>query len=366
MKSRAFTDDDWPEFERFAAKHFGPSHMTDRRFNEHWFRTPWYDSWAARVIQNAEGRVIGMMMTIVVPAKLGDQVVPLAWISSAAVEDAARERGTGAALYLWVYKTFPLVGAMSSYENSLPLHALLGRNIPGVKMRRFICVHDKRAANLCLPANRSAVLAAVRSPLPNLEGVLSARWSTGIPSGYDQLWERVRDRFVCTTERNREYMEWRYVRAPYVEYRLLEMRLRDALHALAALRFQRTPEGMVCRVLDLIADAHLSTEAWHAVLNAARQEGALFSDFMVIGTDQDRNLRGAGFLPADGQTGLEAIPHLLSPVEHRGWSNTFHIGGRLAKADESWRRPEAVYFTKADSDRDWPTTYDLALRPAKV
>ena len=299
------------------------------------------------------------MMVIVVPAKFGDRIVPLAWISDTAVDDTARKRGAGAALFLWVYKTFPVVGAMSSNEESLPLNALLGLDIPGVKMRRFIYVHDRRTANLCLPAGRPAVLAAAGSPLLPPGDDLTTRWTSGLPSDYDQLWARARVRSFCTTERNREYLEWRYLRAPYAEYRLLEMRNRGTLHALAALRFQTTPEGIVCRVLDIIEDGQWATEAWAALADTARQEGALFTDFMVIGNDQDANLERVGFLPTDTETGLEAIPHLLSPLEHRRWSNTFYMGGQLAKENEAWRRPDAVYFTKGDSDRDWPTTHDL-------
>jgi hypothetical protein len=91
----------------------------------------------------------------------------------------------------------------------------------------------------------------------------------------------------------------------------------------------------------------------------ARQKCALFVDFMVIGSCQNTFLTEGGYLASDEVTELEAIPHLLSPVEQRRWTNTFHMSGHLAKSDEAWRKPEAVYFTKGDGDRDWPTTYYL-------
>jgi len=83
-------------------------------------------------------------------------------------------------------------------------------------------------------------------------------------------------------------------------------------------------------------------------------------DFLVIGSSQDGSLAEAGFQLADETSGLDCVPHLLSPVEHRPWSNTFHLGGALAQGSEAWRKPEAVYFTKGDGDRDWPTAHDLA------
>lgn len=362
MKLRRLVDADWPEFTAFATTHFGPSHLTERDFNEHWFRTPREQGWAARVLEGTDGRIAGLMMVIVVPAKFGDREVTLAWISSGAVDDEARARGAGAELYFWVYKTFPLVGAMSGNEYSLPINARLGLDIPGVRMRRFVWIHDDRAARLCREGQRAAVRAwdprrAGAEPAP-----AAGAWTDAIPADYDQLWHRVRETIFCTTDRSREYLSWRYVTAPYVRYRFLAARGRGALVALAVARLQETPEGPVCRVVDFVADDAWAAAAWRMVVEASAAEGALFTDFMVIGTRQDAHLRRAGFAPADAETGLDALPHLLSPVQHRQWSGTFHLGGRLAREIADWRRADGVYFTKGDSDRDWPTLYDLQRR----
>ena len=361
MRWRHFTDADWPQFTEFAPKYFGQSHPVDRKFNEFWFHTPRYDGWAIQIIEE-DDRIVGMQMEIVVPAKFGDREVLLAWLSNIAVTEDAQARGAGARLLLWTYKNFPLVGATSGNDLSIPILDALGLKIPGIRVRRFIYIHHIRTANLCLSSDRPVVLGASFRPAHPLKTGLVYRWADGIPEDYDELWGRFREKFYLTTERSREYMTWRYLQVLYVEYKLLEMRANGELKAFAALRFEPTPEGNACRVLDFVADDEWAAEAWCSVTEAARTEGALFSDFFVIGTAQDEHLRRAGFLPADEETGLDAVPHLLSPVERRQWTNTFHMGGSLAKADQSWRRPEAVYFTKGDGDRDWPTTYYLANR----
>ena len=362
MRLRSFTDADLQKLETFARRHFGSSPLSDRAFNEHWFQTSRYDGWAVKVLDDEEGRIMGIMMVIVVQAKFGSRTVPLAWISSAAVEERARARGAGSQFYLWVYKAFPLVGAMSGNENSLPLNQLLGMEIDGVRMRRFISVHRRQAANLCVPEKRRAVLSAAGRTVEHTMENLVLSSSGRIPEDYEELWGRFRDKIYCTTERGRDYVEWRYLRAPYVNYKLWTVRVDRRLRAFAVVRFQPTPEGLVCRVLDFVSDDECAAEAWRLVAEKAQAERALFTDFMVVGSQQDEHLLRAGFLPADADTGLDAIPHLLSPLEHREWSNTFHLGGALAKKDQSWRYPEQVYFTKGDSDRDWPTTHDLALR----
>ena len=359
MKIRPFTDADWPAFCRFADKYFGISHNTDRAFNEHWFKASRSDEWTVMVLDGPDGHMAGIMMVIVVAGWFAGRETRLAWISTGVVEEEARTTGAGAGLFLWVYRTFPLVGAFSGNEFSLPMNDLMGQDIPGVAMRRFIYVHDRRTAALCLAEDRKPVLDARFAPRQPTRGALSARWVDAFPQGYGALWGRFRDKVVCTTARTEDHLRWRYLDAPNVTYHLLEMRAGNDLRAVAVARFQDTPEGLACRIVDFVADGDWASDAWQAVTSAAAKAGALFSDFFVVGNCQDAALGDAGFLPADDSTGLAAIPHLLSPVEHRRWTNTFHMGGRLAKGNPSWRTPDAIYFTKADSDRDWPTSYDI-------
>ena len=359
MKTRLFQDGDWEQFQSFAHKHFGTSHNDDRRFNEYWFKDQSRSEWTAAVLEEPERGLAGVLMILLMPAWFAGKPVRMAWISTGVVDPAARARGAGASLFLWVYRTFPLVGALSGNEFSLPINSLMGLDIPGVAMRRFVRLHDARALDLCQADGRARAAACLDREVA-AAGAVTARYIASPPPDLADLWTRMRARFHCTTERSAEHFIRRYAKAPYVAYRFLEMRRGERLCAFAVLRFAATPAGPVCRIVDYMADPDASADSWQAIARQVAADGAIFSDFFVIGTAEDKALAEAGFQPADSSTGLDAVPHLLSPVEHRQWSNTFHMGGRLAKADQSWRHPDRVYFTKGDSDRDWATPYDVA------
>lgn len=362
MKSLQLSDNHWPDFVAFGDKHFGISHIRDRRFNEHWFRDRATGRWTARVLVADDQRVVGIMMLIVVRAKFDDQIVPFAWISTGAVEGFETRAGAGAGLYFWAYKSFPIVGAMSGNENSIPINALLGDDIKGVSMRRFIYIHHHKALDLCLTKDKPSTKYVRSAHNVDLRACLSYLWVDDIPDDYEELWDRFRAKFSLIIERDRQYMIWRYVDAPYINYKLVAMRYEGILKAFIALRFESTPVGYVCRVVDFIADDDRASEVWRCLLEMVEDEGVILTDFMVIGSSQDSYLLDAGFFEADRQSGLDKIPVLLSPVEHRSWTNTFHIGGHLAKNDQNWRQAQAIYFTKSDSDRDWPTAYYMATR----
>ncbi len=355
MKLRPILDADWPRLQDFVRRHFGFSHIPDRRFHEHWFRNPFGDGWGGMMLERPDGSIAGALLVIVLPCWFAGRETTLGYLSTGVVEDDARDKGMGAALYLWAYRAFPVVLAMSGNALSAPLNALMGRDIPGVTLRRFLRLNRPESLELCRAEDRPGLAASVQPAAAPPAG-LSAGWVGEIPPDYDQLWREAREGLACSLDRTAAYLRWRCL-APYVDYRILAVRSDRQLIGLAVCRPQDTPAGPVFRITEMIARPADTEAVWQAT--AAATSGALFADFLVIGSGQDRALAAAGFLEAEAVNGLDAVPHLLSPVEHRHWTGTFTMGGALAQANPDWRRGDAVYFTKGDGDRDWPTLHDL-------
>jgi hypothetical protein len=180
-----------------------------------------------------------------------------------------------------------------------------------------------------------------------------------VPEGFDALWRRFSAGFQATIERSAGYMRRRYLAAPYTRYRLVEVRDGDGLVGVAVMRFHPTPAGPANRIVDFCAEPGREEQVWRATLALAGADGAIYSDFIVVGTAQDAALAAAGLVLATPENGLEGVPNLLAPVDFRQWSYSFHLGGAAALGTECWRRPDAVWFTKGDGDRDWPTPYAI-------
>ena len=158
MKVRPIRDADWPRLQDFVRRHFGFSHIPDRRFHEHWFRNPFGDDdWGGRLLERPDGSLAGALMVIALPCWFEGRATTGAYLSTGVVEADARDQGRGAALYLWAYRSFPVVIAMSGNAQSAPLNALLGREIPGVAMRRFLRLNRAESLALCRSEDRSGV-----------------------------------------------------------------------------------------------------------------------------------------------------------------------------------------------------------------
>jgi hypothetical protein len=359
MRIRKLTDADWLEFVAFGERYFGRTHNSDRGFNEFWFKRDSQQGWTGMVLENPEGKIAGVMMFLVTPCWFAGEKQEVAWISTGVVDEASRTKGGGALLYLWGYRNYPIVCALSGNSFSNPINDRLGISIPGVQMLRHVYVNSERALTFCQPGNREHVASFNFQPLPDLSDDYRLADVDSLSPDYDALWEKARQDIAFTTDRSASQLVWRYRRAPFINYRFWQVTRGNALVGLIVVRMQETELGLVCRIVDFIADPDHAPEVWMQALSAATQANACFTDFLVIGNTCDTSLLAAGFQPANEQTGLDALPNLLSPIEHRQWSGTFHVGGRLAKSCEAWRKPDALYFTKGDSDRDWPTEYEL-------
>lgn len=360
MTIRQLTDADWPLIKAFAERHFGFSHISLKLFNEHWFKPPCHDGWAALALDDDGGGLAGLIMFIVAPVWVEGQVSRMAFISSTATEAEARKKGGGTLLYLGAYRAFPLVGAQSGNAFSSPINAKLGNTI-AVGMRRFLRLLTPAVTDICLPESREQVLAALETQTarhPDVAG-LEWCWRDEPATDYDPLWQRFRARFAVTIDRTGAYLRHRYVDAPILRYRFLEIRRDGKLVGHAVARAQFTPAGEFYRITDFAAEAREEANTFAAIVAAITATGAIACDFLVVGTGLDHNLIAGGFDLADDCSGLDVVPNLLSPVDHRRWTNDFYLGGALTRQTEGWRDTDRIYFTKGDSDRDWPTGYDL-------
>ncbi len=86
---------------------------------------------------------------------------------------------------------------------------------------------------------------------------------------------------------------------------------------------------------------------------------SLYTDFIVVGNNQDKHLLKAEFQLTSKKNKFEEIPNLLSPIDYRQWSYTFHLGGYISRKTQCWKNNNKVWFTKGDGDRDWPTPCNI-------
>jgi len=118
-------------------------------------------------------------------------------------------------------------------------------------MRRFLRLLTPAVADICLPDARGAVLAQLHDQ-PAVAAAatddLEVRWQTGPSPDYDALWVQFRTRFAIAIDKTASYLHYRYVEAPILRYRFLDIRRRGRLISQLVARAQVTPAGEFYRI----------------------------------------------------------------------------------------------------------------------
>ena len=358
MLVRKFIREDFENLKKFVDKEIPGAHCLDLGFNEHWFNPSKQKEWNIILLERDNDDIAGYIFYIKVPVWFLGKEDQILWISTGAVDEAARKKGEGIKLYLWLYRNHSLVGAMSGNKNSLPINSKLGLDVDEEIMRRYIYVNNmEKVIGLCPSDSKEELLKLRFSPIKNI--TYQSEVVTKIPEDYDSLWINFRKNLLLTVDKNSKYLAWRYIHSPYIKYTLISISSNQILQGFAIIRIQKTPQGNVARIMEMITLPDSSYDAWLSLLYYCQEARLIFFDFMVIGTIYDSILKRIGMIKIEPNSIESSIPHLLSPVEHRAWSNSFHIGGTNVRQDMSWRNKNVIYFTKGDSDRDWPTAFDI-------
>jgi len=131
-------------------------------------------------------------------------------------------------------------------------------------------------------------------------------------SELDALWDDLRKETRFTMVRDRDWVQWRYLDHPELDYRVLMAETDGSPSAYAAYRIADLPSGRLGLVAELTS-LRVCEGARRAVLNAVvdemRAEGAeAVATLSVPSTLLDRSLRRAGFVFTRGSFQVQYVP----------------------------------------------------------
>jgi hypothetical protein len=353
---RKTTSEDWDNIKDFFNRNPVGGHIDLFEFNKYWFNISNSKEWNIYIIEESDSIIRGLMMIIEAPLLLFGNNYKIGWISTGLVEDFSRSSTFGAQLYLKIYREYKIVGALSGNKHSLPINSFLGESILGLSMVRYLFINSEDVLELC--NTKEDIKISDRSKISHNSNIELFEVND-IPADYSKLWNGIKLNFDIVVNRTDSYLKWRYISSPFLKYKLLDIRLDNKIIALAVVREQNTYAGSVLRVLEIIVGAEYMDDAIKEITQYSFNKKYLFTDFFVIGDYYKESFDRIGYYNSNTHNFVENIPHLLSPVEHRKWTNTFHVGGAMINENIEWSDSKRILFTKGDGDRDWPTNFDI-------
>jgi GNAT superfamily N-acetyltransferase len=146
-------------------------------------------------------------------------------------------------------------------------------------------------------------------------GSVTLRWEAGFDESFDQLWERVADKYPTAVIRDRVFLTWRFCSVPFRQYEILTARDGSELIGYAVLRCAEIQGVRTGLVMDLLVEPTArGDEVGLLLLTAAtrrfREAGMwMATSLMLDHTQEYALLRRAGYVPC--QRWLASRSYLL-------------------------------------------------------
>ncbi|MDK2954755.1 MAG: hypothetical protein PWQ57_251 [Desulfovibrionales bacterium] len=173
---------------------------------------------------------------------------------------------------------------------------------------------------------------------------------TSVAEISEAYWEDALSNFCCISYKGPRYLDWRYLRHPFLKYHLISLDSRGK-SGIAAVRLEqiRGRNAIVLRILDFLPCSGKEKELAVAVCAFGRKHRAILADFFCASSRYAQQLLTVPFLPLSFHS-LYEVPMLFQPLEVRKrksinmvWDFQKHFG-ELGFDD--------FYATKADGDQD--------------
>ncbi len=357
---RLFEPDMWEDLCGFIRVAYKPDYfMLDRRYFDWWNRdspSNWEDRYRL-VVATYGNKIVGMFGQIANTFRIRGKIYRGTWYSNGIVHPEYRGLGIGKKLWSGATQFTPVAAEIGGNAAGRALYRVSAFETFGQRrMHRAIYLLQPESVAEHLPCSDPALIKKIKEC--NLEQASSLLEEAVSPMSelspaLEALWDKVKDRYVVTTERTLEHIMWRYVNHPRGHYHLIAHYENGASSALGVIRFESRETTRVCRIADIWGLPEAITPLLRKIIANARQNGAILIDFFCTNWPDRSAFEEAGFYILN-ENEASFLPYLFSPLELRQGYNEY-IG--------MWTRDpdvikgisfEDIYFVRGDADRDRP------------
>jgi GNAT superfamily N-acetyltransferase len=293
--------------------------------------------WVARV----DGRFAGMSCSIPVRLKTPQGLKPAKWSVDYVVDPGMRGLGIGRKV-LSCFTSHPAVGLAFGWTPVAGRVAFkVGfKLIEGFTNATLALSRLRLAIELVKGGRRRDLLRLARVFLRRIPGPgkasLPVEITSEIPEGTDELWGQVSARYGFCVDRDRRYLNWRFVSHPTHEYRFVRVGMPGTPAALAVCRLTRhkAPLGVISELIVDPERQDVLVTLLDATVGFLRSKGAYAVEL--------------GLPPALAARVLERYPCSL------GQPLAMIVSTFDKEAEEAGiLSPERWYVSRSDSDQDY-------------
>lgn len=158
---------------------------------------------------------------------------------------------------------------------------------------------------------------------------------------------------IATTYRSINFLKWRLINNPYIDYDVFAYVLDNKILAYVALREEiLMPHNYkVCRVIDLFGQSEFVNVLLEQTQMESLKKDHIYIDFSAYGELYTKNLLQAQFTRLDNED-YSLLPQVTAPIENRPNHEFIVIQSKKYHEEIKKLNSSNTYFTRIDADRD--------------
>ena len=340
---------EYEKLREFYKKAYGKTHIlndsthTEWQFQKNPFNT--IDGFSLVVDEN-DSKIIAHLGFIPVQLKFLDSIKAALWHVSLYTLENFRGSGLGTKMIKLSNCYGELSMVLSGSGGTKKIYENLGGKDLG-NLNRYIAILNKKRINDFTAKNLE------KNEIKNfsIKKEQIQRTQT-LDDDYDDFWNTVKERFPITVNRTKEYLEWRYLNHPLIDYHFLSLKDENKLKGFAVIRFENSNNDLkAARLVDLVCYEDYDSIILKNIVNYCRDKSD-FLDFFCTGIFYRKALEDVGFFN-NTKVGIK-IPVVFNPIDfsRREDINFFYNYHKASKHDDVLDNKNNWFFVKADSDQD--------------
>jgi hypothetical protein len=158
---------------------------------------------------------------------------------------------------------------------------------------------------------------------------------------------------LTTTKRDKEFLKWRFLKNPFINYLLFGVVNENSIIAYIALREEELKpfNYKVNRIIDLFGKQNIIKTLLNKTLLNSLEKKHIYIDFSMFGSIYENELLSFNFLKLENEN-YTILPQVTSPIENRPNNEFLGIYSKEFSNEINKLTKANVYFTRMDSDRD--------------
>ena len=169
---------------------------------------------------------------------------------------------------------------------------------------------------------------------------------------YEEFWKNTKYRYPITVNRTKEYLNWRYLEHPIIDYHFMEFIINNKLRGFVVIRFEdNNKEVKAARIVDIICEKTSDIDIFSHIISYCNRK-VDFIDFFCTGNFYENGLKHAGFF--NNNIKELKIPTVFNPIDYnrRQNINFFYSNNSKNQYDIDLNDINNWYLVKSDSDQD--------------